>query len=103
MTTKKFVGGMLLIALALFLSLIPSIYSHEDMPPKFQDQIWPSCHWGGSDDEKARDWRVEFLMVDRKTNKTVWKHWVATGLSGKAAEQLCDAYIDTVDPNQPEK
>lgn len=51
--------------------LIYSAYPHESKPPKFQvqNQVWPSCHWDGSQDKN--DWEVEFYVIDWKQNKTV--------------------------------
>ena len=60
-------------------------------PPAFSDKLWPSCHWEGSEDKN--NWIVVFQIDDLNHQKIAWKQEVATGLSGQAAEKLCDAYV----------
>ena len=52
---------------------------------------YPSCHWDGT--EGKNDWNVVFQIDDVANNKMIWRQQVAAGLSEKAAENLCKAYV----------
>jgi len=96
--TKYFVNAIALTLIGLIGFIgsvaIVAIYPHENKPPRFQDAGWPSCHWDGTPDKN--DWQVSFQIDGTKPNQIVWKQWVATGISEKAAENLCDAYVRSV-------
>jgi len=90
---KKFLfvlSGLGLLALSMFI-LMPKPVNE---PPHMSADLYPSCHWDGSENES--NWRVEF-HEDRFNSKTkhwtaIWRQTVAIGVSEKAAERLCDAY-----------
>lgn len=79
------------VSMIVLAGVLGYTYPHENKPPKFAGEVWPSCHWEGSDG--ANDWRVLFQIDDLPHQTVFWRQWVAQGLSEKAAESLCDAYV----------
>jgi hypothetical protein len=61
-------------------------------PPQITGNLWPSCHWEGSQDKN--DWIVVFQIDDIGHQKIYWKQQVATGVSQQEGESLCDAYTE---------
>jgi hypothetical protein len=89
---KKFLPFVLLIIGCVALPVIDWWWHQpHNPPPAVTGNLWPSCHWEGSQDQN--NWIVVFQIDDLKHHKNVWKQQVETGVSEQAADTLCDAYV----------
>lgn len=87
-----------LIALELLVLSMLVLTPRPNEPPVMSTDLYPSCHWDGTQDKN--DWKVVFsdFGFDPKTkrlDRRVWEQTVAKGVSEKAAENLCDAFVTT--------
>lgn len=90
---KKFLPYILLIIGCVALPVIDWWwYQPHNPPPAITGELRPSCHWQGTLGEN--NWIVVFQIDDLKRHKIAWEQQVASGLSGDAAGELCDAYTN---------